>query len=257
MAAIYPANTFKESVDLTIEAANQIAQVVRGSGNTEIMVEDGSTIPSVRKALLDNFFFKSPADWITGEKEDTFNQLRRFTDGSLWYAKSATKSTNVPMGSSPYGDDNWTIFPYSGYSNFVYTAEGGETVISTGKSFNTCSLSIDGLVQTPEISYTVDNGNITFKESLITGEIIIISYPTYQANIPSMSTSNSQESFKSLGIILSTQTNFIQVNVVFTSMLVFVDGVLQNVNTNYSISNNVITFSESLPANTSIHLIYQ
>lgn len=112
MAATYPANTFKESVDLTIEAANQIAQVVRGDGNTEIMVADGSTIPSVRKALLDNFFFKSPADWITGEKEDTFNQLRRFTDGSLWYAKSATKSTNIPMGSSPYDDDNWTIFPY-------------------------------------------------------------------------------------------------------------------------------------------------
>ena len=38
MAATYPADTFQEGVDLTIEASNQIAQVVRGDANTEVMV---------------------------------------------------------------------------------------------------------------------------------------------------------------------------------------------------------------------------
>ena len=76
MAAIYPATTFQEAVGLTIEAANQQAQVVRGDANTEITVEDGSTIPSIRKAQVDSMYFKEPEAWTTGQTETDYLQLK-------------------------------------------------------------------------------------------------------------------------------------------------------------------------------------
>ena len=75
MAAIYPADTFQEGVDLTIEASNQLAQVVRGDANTEVMVADGSTIPSIRKAQADSMYFKEPELWVKGQTETDYLQL--------------------------------------------------------------------------------------------------------------------------------------------------------------------------------------
>ena len=115
MAATYPANTFKESVDLTIEAANKIAQVVRGDANTEVTVADGSTIPSIRKAQADSMYFKEPEAWTTGQTETDYLQLKKYTDPttnkeSWWFAKGALVSNPIAMGTSPFGDDNWTLY---------------------------------------------------------------------------------------------------------------------------------------------------
>lgn len=114
MAAIYPADTFQEGVDLTIEASNQLAQVVRGDANTEVMVADGSTIPSIRKAQADSMYFKEPELWVKGQTETDYLQLKKYIDPtnkeSWWFAKSATVLNPVVMGTSPFGDDNWTLY---------------------------------------------------------------------------------------------------------------------------------------------------
>jgi hypothetical protein len=104
--------TYSVAVERTITAGEQIHQIVNGTATTEVTVEDGSKVPSVRKALLDNFYFKDPIAWQAGQTENVFNQLRQFTDGSWWYAPSATASNPISMGSTPVGDPLWKIYDF-------------------------------------------------------------------------------------------------------------------------------------------------
>ena len=107
--------TYNQAVEQTITAGEQIHQIVNGTATTEVTVEDGSKIPSVRKALVDNFYFKDPIAWQIGQTEEVFNQLRQFTDGTWWYAPSATASNPVSMGSTPVGDLLWRLYPLDPY----------------------------------------------------------------------------------------------------------------------------------------------
>ena len=102
--------TYQAAVEQTITAGEQIHQIVNGTATTEVTVEDGSKVPSVRKALLDNFYFKDPIAWQVGQTESVFNQLRKFTDGSWWYAPSATASNPISMGATPVGNNNWKVY---------------------------------------------------------------------------------------------------------------------------------------------------
>lgn len=104
--------TYSAAVEQTITAGEQIHQIVNGTATTEVTVEDGSKVPSIRKALLDNFYFKDPIAWQVGQSENVFNQLRQFTDGSWWYAPSATASNPIFMGSTPVGDPLWKIYSF-------------------------------------------------------------------------------------------------------------------------------------------------
>lgn len=104
--------TYNQAVEQTITAGEQIHQIVNGTATTEVTVEDGSKVPSIRKALLDNFYFKDPIAWQVGQTEDVFNQLRKFTDGSWWYAPSATASNPISMGVTPVGDPLWKIYDF-------------------------------------------------------------------------------------------------------------------------------------------------
>lgn len=111
--AHYPADTFQEATEIAIEASNQLHGVINGDANAEVTVEDGSKIPSVRKAMVDSLYFKPPIAWEQGEYEDTYNQLREFIDGDVrtwWFAKGATVSTPVLMSTSPATDINWTLW---------------------------------------------------------------------------------------------------------------------------------------------------
>lgn len=104
--------TYTQAVEQTITAGEQIHQIVNGTATTEVTVEDGSKVPSVRKALIDNFYFKDPIAWQAGQTETIFNQLRQFTDGSWWYAPSATVSNPISMGATPVGDSLWKIYDF-------------------------------------------------------------------------------------------------------------------------------------------------
>lgn len=104
--------TYQAAVEQTITAGEQIHQIVNGTATTEVTVEDGSKVPSIRKALLDNFYFKDPIAWQVGQTENVFNQLRQFTDGSWWYAPSATAGNPISMGSTPVGDPLWKIYDF-------------------------------------------------------------------------------------------------------------------------------------------------
>lgn len=109
----YPASNFSDAVALTITSANQLHEVINGESTDTIIVESG-VIPSLRKALIDNFYFVSPIDWNIGQDETVFNQVRQFTDGTFWIALLATDSNPITMGSTPYGDSNWTVAPLVG-----------------------------------------------------------------------------------------------------------------------------------------------
>lgn len=103
-------STYQEAVEKAIIASEQLHQVINGIATTEITVEDGSKIPSVRKALVDNFYFKDPIDWQIGQTESVFNQLRKFTDGSWWYAPTSTATNPITMGATPIGDPLWHVY---------------------------------------------------------------------------------------------------------------------------------------------------
>ncbi|WBF79417.1 hypothetical protein BNCALIDO_00027 [Aeromonas phage vB_AdhM_TS9] len=121
--------TYSEAVEQTITAGEQIHQIVNGTATTEVTVEDGSKVPSIRKALLDNFYFKDPIAWQVGQTENVFNQLRQFTDGSWWYAPSATASNPVSMGSTPVGDSLWKLYPLDPTLRDDLASETGTSLI--------------------------------------------------------------------------------------------------------------------------------
>lgn len=122
--------TYSEAVEKTIAAGEQIHQIVNGTATTEVTVEDGSKVPSIRKALVDNFYFKDPIAWQTGQTENVFNQLRQFTDGSWWYAPSATASNPVSMGSTPIGNQLWRLYPIDPYLREDLANSGGSSLVS-------------------------------------------------------------------------------------------------------------------------------
>lgn len=135
--------TYNEAVEQTITAGEQIHQIVNGTATTEVTVEDGSKVPSIRKALLDNFYFKDPIAWQVGQTENVFNQLRQFTDGSWWYAPSATASNPISMGVTPVGDPLWKIYDFDAIGKLTPQireslrrsyAEAGYNVVGTFQS---------------------------------------------------------------------------------------------------------------------------
>lgn len=105
---------FNKAVDQVILDSKRLHGVVNGDGLASIVTEDGSLIPSVRKALLDNLYFKTPPiAWKQGTQVSVFNQLYAFTEAgatSWWYAPTATQSTIVLQGVSPKSDPKWRAF---------------------------------------------------------------------------------------------------------------------------------------------------
>ena len=121
----FPADTYSDAVDLSITASNQLHKILNGDSTTEITVEDGSKIPSVRKAYTDSLFFLSPQPWTVGEYETVYNQLRAFVEPTgittWWFSKPATVSTPVLMSTTPHEDSNWTL--WNAINNSVYETQ--------------------------------------------------------------------------------------------------------------------------------------
>lgn len=88
---------------------NIISDIINEDATTEVSTSNGN-IPSLRKALADNIYFQDPIPWSIGVNEVNFNQLRTYTDGTVWWCPSATTSNPVLMGPSPFNDNRW--FPW-------------------------------------------------------------------------------------------------------------------------------------------------
>lgn len=104
-----------EAIDQIITDSQRLHVVVNGTGTDSATTEDGSLIPSVRKALVDNLYFKTPPiPWRNGTSVTVFNQLYSFSDvdGNVtwWYAPGATVSNPVVMQDSPINDGKFRVF---------------------------------------------------------------------------------------------------------------------------------------------------
>lgn len=105
---------FEQAVDQVVEDSERLHKVVNGSAIDTIIVEDGSTIPTLRKALLDNVYFKTPPQpWAVGTQTTVFNQLYSFTNSAgtfWWYAPGASPSTPVTLPTDPSTSTAWKVY---------------------------------------------------------------------------------------------------------------------------------------------------
>lgn len=106
--------SFEQAVDQVIVDSERLHLVVNGNAVDEVVVEDGTTIPTVRKAMLDNLYFKTPPiPWEYGASTTVFNQLYEFkgdTGPQWWYAPAASKSNPVRMPADPSQSPNWRLY---------------------------------------------------------------------------------------------------------------------------------------------------
>lgn len=103
------ATDLETSVSELITSTNIIGEVINGE-STETVITESGEIPTLRKALADNLYFKDPIPWSIGSSETNFNQLRTFTDETVWWSPTATSSNPSVMNATPYGDTKW--FPW-------------------------------------------------------------------------------------------------------------------------------------------------
>lgn len=105
---------FEQAVDQVIEDSERLHKVVNGSAIDTVIVEDGSKIPTLRKALLDNVYFKTPPQpWAAGTQTTVFNQLYSFTSSAgtfWWYAPGASPSTPVTLPADPSTSTAWKVY---------------------------------------------------------------------------------------------------------------------------------------------------
>lgn len=105
---------FEEAVEQVIEDSERLHKVVNGSSVDTIVVEDGSVIPSLRKAIMDNLYFKTPAmPWIPGTVSTVFNQLYSYHSAvgvQWWYAPAATATAPISLPVDPTNNVNWRLY---------------------------------------------------------------------------------------------------------------------------------------------------
>lgn len=173
---VYPATTFTQAVELTIFASNQLHDVINGDALTTVETENGD-IPTLRKALVDNFYFKTPITWVEGESSTVFNQLYYF-DGTpatsgWYYAPQATLDNPIAMGSTPLNDDNWRLYQTATESIpaqvFPWSTEITQVTSSIVPpyEFDTAIVTYNSAVLVPGKDYTISNNTITFTPALV------------------------------------------------------------------------------------------
>lgn len=125
---------FENAVDQVIVDSERLHNVVNGTAVEEVITEDGSPIPTVRKAMLDNIYFKTPPlPWTVGAVCTVFNQLYAFKSaaGTQWfYAPSASADNPVRLPADPTQSGYWKIFLDSKYMEDHYATK--ESPVFTG-----------------------------------------------------------------------------------------------------------------------------
>ncbi len=126
----FPATNFNEAVGLVTIDSNKLHEVINGSADETVTVDNGNELPTVRKALADNIRFTDPIPWVQGVSITNPLELRTFTDGNYYYAAGAATATPIPMGVTPVGDMNWRLAPVQGSVNYI--ADAQEQLLGTG-----------------------------------------------------------------------------------------------------------------------------
>lgn len=125
---------FENAVDQVIIDSERLHNVVNGTAVEEVITEDGSPIPTIRKAMLDNIYFKTPPlPWTVGATCTVFNQLYAFKSaaGTQWfYAPSASVDNPVRLPADPTESGYWKIFLDSKYMEDHYATK--ESPVFTG-----------------------------------------------------------------------------------------------------------------------------
>lgn len=125
---------FENAVDQVIVDSERLHNVVNGTAVEEVITEDGSVIPTIRKAMLDNIYFKTPPlPWTVGATCTVFNQLYAFESaaGTQWfYAPSASVDNPVRLPADPTESGYWRIFLDSKYMEDHYATK--ESPVFTG-----------------------------------------------------------------------------------------------------------------------------
>lgn len=125
---------FENAVDQVIVDSERLHNVVNGTAVEEVITEDGSPIPTIRKAMLDNIYFKTPPlPWTVGAVCTVFNQLYAFKSaaGTQWfYAPSASVDNPVRLPADPTESGYWKIFLDSKYMEDHYAPK--ESPVFTG-----------------------------------------------------------------------------------------------------------------------------
>ena len=125
---------FENAVDQVIIDSERLHNVVNGTAVEEVITEDGSSIPTIRKAMLDNIYFKTPPlPWTVGATCTVFNQLYAFKSaaGTQWfYAPSASMDNPVRLPADPTESGYWKIFLDSKYMEDHYATK--ESPVFTG-----------------------------------------------------------------------------------------------------------------------------
>lgn len=177
----YPAITLQQATDLIISASSDIHDVINGLSTEEITLCDGSTIPTLRKALIDNFYFLPAIPYAEGVDNTVYNQLFNYND-LLIYSPAATIDNPISSPEFPLETGNWVIFSNVGQSIEIAPRQIGDGTTITFESTTTESnnpqvflVSLDGTKQRPVTDYNVDSaGNIVFQEAPEEGVVVDI-----------------------------------------------------------------------------------
>lgn len=209
---------FDEAVDQVILDSERLHTVVNGDALTSATAEDGSLLPSIRKALVDNLYFKTPLiAWSQGTLVREYNQLYLFTDstgrGSWWYAPTAMQSKAVQMGESPMNDPAWRVFADSASLGEMYApitspifkgnpqantpAKGDDTNSLATTEFVTGAIAdLKAEIEEPTPLNTFENLTVTgqtlLKDLRVTGDFIVES--------PSLTATGTAATFKTLDL---------------------------------------------------------
>ena len=130
----YPAVNLSQGSALVIENGNTLHNIINGAADETFEVADG-TIASIRKSLVDNFYFIDPIDWDEGSAITVFNQLVKFTDGTLWTAPTARVSNPILMGATPHTDVLFSVAPFGDAASAAAAAQSAsEAAISAAEA---------------------------------------------------------------------------------------------------------------------------
>ncbi|BEH87971.1 hypothetical protein [Klebsiella phage phiKp_21] len=159
-----------------------------------------------------------------------------YTDGTVWNGIGV-------LGSTPETSTGFEkITPNFNASIKTYSASAtdGQTDFNIPFTFSTITVFVNGSIQLPGLNYTVSGSTLTFTTELEAGDLLYV----FIGN-PNISTNDKLNRIYTANAMQGQTT--IQVPYDFSTAIVYINGVLQNPSTAYSIgADRIITFSEEL-----------